>query len=475
MTLTNASTYCNPLPLPNYPWGSWSREDKESHWGFYNGVYHDFRECADPSVLFHDGKWYLYPSCGMAWVSDDFVTWRHASMNISDVGYAPTIMAFRDRFYLAASGDSPLYVACDPLGPWEPVGLIRDVHGQPLPGYHDPMYFADDDGRVFLYYGCGNRGIWGVEMDPAQPCRAVRERVLCFNYNPEHEWERNGHFNEQRESLVEGAWMLKANGRYYLTYCAPGTNNRTYAMGAYVGDNPLGPFVYQERNPILRTVHGLVRGPGHGCLVRGPGGTLWAFYTLLACRHHCFERRIGMDPAGFDEHGNLFVAGATDTPQWAPGVVARPECGNAAGLIPLNAWSNARASSFKHGCLPIHALDQSMTTWWEAEDTDREPWLWCAGGHEVCAMRVIWAEPSLDYRKHPQPLPVRYRLECRMRDSNDWTVVLDCSDNTADLMIDYRTFPPVSAAEFRLVITEAPLGVPVGVTDFSLFGRPAQK
>ena len=60
MTITNASTYCNPLPLPNYPWVSWSREDKESHWGFCNRVYHDSCECADPSVLFHNGKWYLF-------------------------------------------------------------------------------------------------------------------------------------------------------------------------------------------------------------------------------------------------------------------------------------------------------------------------------------------------------------------------------------------------------------------------------
>ena len=103
-------TYCNPLPLPDYPRGRESRrkhEPNSSGW-LNNGVRRDFREMADPSVLFHDGAWYLYPSGDMAWVSDDFVTWRHVAMNISDIGYAPTIMALRGRFYMTASEGAPL-------------------------------------------------------------------------------------------------------------------------------------------------------------------------------------------------------------------------------------------------------------------------------------------------------------------------------------------------------------------------------
>lgn len=87
-------TYCNPLPIPDYPRGKSCRQPD---------CCHDFRELADPSVLYHEGQWYLYPSCGMAWVSEDFVTWQHRKMNLYDLGYAPTIVAHRGAFYLTAS------------------------------------------------------------------------------------------------------------------------------------------------------------------------------------------------------------------------------------------------------------------------------------------------------------------------------------------------------------------------------------
>lgn len=43
-------------------------------------------------------------------------------------------------------------------------------------------------------------------------------------------------------------------------------------------------------------------------------------YPLGRFNHNKEEN--GMDPAGIDEHGNLFVAGSTDTPQFAPGLTA---------------------------------------------------------------------------------------------------------------------------------------------------------
>ncbi len=111
-------------------------------------------------------------------------------------------------------------------------------------------------------------------------------------------WQRLGDWNEQpARGWVEGAWMLKRNGTYYLTYAAAGTENRTYAMGCAVSKSPLGPFVPQKNNPILRTTTGLVTGTAHGCVVEGPQNSLWAFYTVRAGVVHGFERRLAMDPA----------------------------------------------------------------------------------------------------------------------------------------------------------------------------------
>ncbi len=79
--------------------------------------------------------------------------------------------------------------------------------------------------------------------------------------------------------------MLKRNGKYYLTYSAGGTENRTYAMGCYTSQDPLGPFEPQKRNPILRSVDGLVTGTAHGSIVAGPND------PALGVLHHQSRRR----------------------------------------------------------------------------------------------------------------------------------------------------------------------------------------
>jgi hypothetical protein len=465
-------TYCNPLPLPDYPRGRASRFKESGGW-LNSETPVDFRELADPSVLYWDGRWYLYPSAGMAWVSEDFVTWRHRTMNLDDVGYAPTVMAHRDRFYLTACGAN-LFCADSPLGPWRDLGPLRRKDGAPLGGHYDPMLFADDDGRVYLYWGCGAPAIFGIELDETNPTRAVGDPRLLFAYHPEHVWERYGDFNEDPSvSWCEGPWMFKHARRYYLTYTAPGTTFNSYGMGVYIADAPLGPFRYGAGNPILRDTEGLVRGPGHGCLVRGPQDTLWAFYTCTRCYHHMFERRIGMDPAGFDAEGNLFVRGASETPQWAPGVLARPQDGNATGLLPVTINKYPRASSVAPGRDPVYAIDRSLRTWWQAAADDPQPWLgvdlWCATPFTVAAVRLAWAEPGLHYDRAP-PGPMQYRVEGRATPDAPWSVLLDRTANREDMLIDYQTFPPRAVKEVRLVVTDWPRGIGVGVSDFSVFG-----
>lgn len=79
-----------------------------------------FREMADPTVIFHQGRWYLFPSAGMLWHSDDLVRWTHHPIEPFDPGYAPTVVAHQGWLYLTASWDgSALWRARDPLGPWE--------------------------------------------------------------------------------------------------------------------------------------------------------------------------------------------------------------------------------------------------------------------------------------------------------------------------------------------------------------------
>ena len=379
-------TYCNPLPIPNYPIGRSVREaagEPADSDLWLQPKMQQFRELADPSVLYYKDKWYLYPSCDMAWESEDFVTWKHRPLDgTRDIGYAPTVVLHGGRFLLAASGDTTIYSSDSPLGPFKKIGNIVTRDGQPPYKWWDPMFFSDDDGRLFVYWGSDIKKIVGAEVNAADPTKIISDVSEMFPYNPVHEWERFGQYNEDAtQSWPEGAWMLKHKGRYYLTFSAPGTQMRTYALGCYVSRNPLGPFTYQSLNPICIQTSGLVVGAGHGCIVRGPNNTLWAFYTCFAGYAHAFERRIGMDPAGFDEHGNLFVRAGSSVPQLAPGAKSNPEKGNDAGWLPINLTMPARASSVAPGRDALYAVDESMKTWWQPADDDKQPTL------ESCAYR----------------------------------------------------------------------------------------
>ncbi len=471
-------TYCNPLPLPDYPRGRMSFNKERNDLMWVAQPPRDFRETADPSVIYFQGKWYLYPSAGMAYVSDDGATWRHHRIEPYDCGYAPTVVLHRGRFYLTAC-HAPLYVADDPLGPFVEVGPMLDCQGNRIEDWSDPMLFGDDDGQLYAYWGLGGDGIKGVRLDPDKPNCALSPRTVMFKYDPSHVWERYGERNEDiSKSFVEGPWMVKVNvagrGRYFLTYTAPGTEFSSYGMGTYVGDAPLGPFTYQQRNPICADRHGLVRGPGHGCIVAGPNDTLWAFYTHIVRGVHIFERRVGMDPAGIDAQGNLFVLAASETPQHAPGFKPRPQDGNDAGLLPVNHAKAMRASSSAPGRTPDYANDSSLRTWWQPAENDAQPWLMShlGGRFEVSAIRLAWTEPGLDYDAGIIPRPLRYLLELSPEPQGDhWVTALDCRDNRQDLLIDYRSFAPLPAARARLTLIDWPSNLAPGIADLSLFGR----
>jgi len=186
----------------------------------------------------------------MAWVSADMgATWQHHPLNVRDVGYAPTVVRQGDRFLLMASSSS-VYAAPSPLGPFEELGRPKLPGG--LPETIDPNLFVDEDGRLYFYWGCSEtRGIYGVELDRSDPTRPIGQATQLVPFSPDaHPWERVGEWNQNRNAgWIEGAWMIKRQGRYYLTYAAAGTEHRAYAMGAYVGAAPLGPFSPQARNP----------------------------------------------------------------------------------------------------------------------------------------------------------------------------------------------------------------------------------
>jgi hypothetical protein len=56
------------------------------------------------------------------------------------------------------------------------------------------------------------------------------------------------------------------------------------------------------------------------------------------------------------------------------------------------------------------------------------------------------------------------------RKQEDWQILVDASENTEDLCIDYRQFEPVKVYAIRLRILGAPEGITPGLTSLTVFG-----
>lgn len=479
--------YCNPLPMVSTPGGSAS---------------------GDVTVIREQGKYYMYCTGGGAWVSDDMLNWTF--QRVANVPVAPDVAKYNGSFYMSGN-DRPLYKADNPLGPFTSLGPWKntpDVAGG-WNGAFDTHIFVDDDNKPYLYYpGRGVSGIYVVPLDPDDLARFAGPVKHLFSFNSDHIWERYGEANEYTDvSWIEGPWMLKHNGTYYLEYSASGTQWKTYAEGYYTAKSPMGPFTYAPNNPLLRKTEGLVTGTAHGSIVEGPDGNLWQFYTIVLSNPPG-GRRIGMDRVVFDEAGNMAVT-VTDTPQWGPtSEIEGPTRGDS-GSIPvtinkiraMNALS--RFSSEQPGHEAAYAVDNSSGTWWAPAESDSQPTLTVElspatrfdvvqlftidsvrlmfggsrrgfgfGGRRGRGAMAGGAPATASAQERPATNAYQYKIEVSM-DGQTYTTALDETANDVSRNTIFEEIPPVKCRFVRLTMTNWPSG-PLGIIEFTVFGKPAE-
>ena len=310
------------------------------------------REAADPSAVFWRGKYYIFPSMSKGcYVSDDLAHWEFLPLKgLPFYDYAPDVCVHGEYLYLCASRRDQ---NCNFYrSKTFPEGEFEEIEGS-FP-FWDPNLFFDDDGKVYLFWGCSNlTPVYGVELDENTMRPKGEPAVLLEGRHRVIGYERLGedHFfdpetsatlkmlkdklspmlkkpaseltkedvmktlpPEQQEILkkilldspyMEGAWMTKHKGKYYLQYAAPGTEFNIYGDGVYVADSPLGPYTLAENAPYSYHPGGFITGAGHGSTFRGEGA-LWHTSTARISRTHFFERRLGLWKAGFDEDDELY-------------------------------------------------------------------------------------------------------------------------------------------------------------------------
>jgi arabinan endo-1,5-alpha-L-arabinosidase len=146
-----------------------------------------------------------------------------------------------ERFFLM----QPLIEAA--LANWKPVQQALEqcgLAGAILEAMRTPIYAQRiaEDGASFL-------------GDPA---------VVLAN---DLDWE--GH-------LIEGPWVTRQQGRYWLFYAGNDFSTPAYGIGVAVADHPLGPYVKQSE-PLLRSTRTWTA-PGHASVAPGLDGEPQLFF-----------------------------------------------------------------------------------------------------------------------------------------------------------------------------------------------------
>lgn len=514
--------YCNPLNL-EYRYQFTCRRGEENS----ENAVHIFREAADPSLICFKGLYYLFPSMTAGFfTSTDLNQWKFHEF-LSDMpvyDYAPDVREIGEYMYFCASKrheNCDYYRTKNPLE--EPFEKIEGTFP-----FWDPDLFLDDDGKLYFYWGCSNvTPIYGVELD-RETMRPKTEPLVMFdsndtvlgyersgeNHNPPKTAEEieagiqqmmqriEAMSDAQKAALgitsdesarkivsgfmsnrpyIEGAWMTKHEGKYYLQYAIPGTEYNVYNDSVYVSDQPLGPFVPALNNPYSYKPGGFITGAGHGSTLKDQEGRFWHAATMRISHNHSFERRLGLWKAGFDNKGQLYCdqrygdwpvnmdSPAFEEPEWM--------------LLSYN--KKVSASS---GTGAENVTDEDIRTWWRgAGPSDGQEWLEVDLGrtYDVRGVQLNFAddgvqaplpktEPFIDGYDNRYIDSVRQTTRWLLEGSEDgknYFILEDKSCAVTDYAHDFLVWPEGRRVRFlKLTVIAVPYGACPCVSGIRVFG-----
>ena len=462
-------TYCNPMNI------SYNYEPYNNNVQFGGS----FRSSADPMGLTYKDEYFLFSTNQGGF---------HYSKNLSDWEFAPASFQRRptddDMCAPAAfvSGDTLFYTGStyEGLPVWYSTSpksgrFKRAIERNTLPSW-DPCLFLDDDGKLYLYYGSSNEyPLKGVEIsrDDFRPVSKIYDIMMLRP--EEHGWERFGMNNDDEVTLrpfTEGAYMTKHDGKYYFQYGAPGTEFKVYADGVYVSDSPLGPFTYQQHNPMSYKPGGFVQGVGHSGTFQDLKGTSWHVGTCMLSLKYKFERRIGLYPTAFDPDGVMYSTTAFgDYPYWNADYDIKNPSDRFTGWMLLSYEKPVKVSSTDSIYSASNLTDENMRTYWAAKTGEPGEWVEIdlGGMKHIKAIQLNYYDHKSVQHNRANDLYYQYRIYSS-DNGTDWTLVVDKSDNDKDVPHDYIELSETLDARYLKLEN---IHVPSGnfcLSEFRIFG-----
>lgn len=478
-------TYCNPIDI-DYTYVAHNS---------YTGV--SYRAGADPAVINFNGKYYMFVTRSYGyWVSDDMSNWEFITPQnwYFNGSNAPAAAVQGDKVIVAGdpSGRMAVIETKTPdVGDWQTNYRVLPIAIQ------DPALFVDDDGKVYLYEESSNvHPLHGVELDPGKDYLPVGEEKPLIQLHPDkHGWERFGQdHSSDMAPYLEGPWMTKHNGTYYLQYGAPGTEFNVYADGVYTSKDPLGPFEYAPYSPISYKPGGFVTGAGHGSTVQDNNGNYWHFATMPIAVNYKFERRIGLFPAGFEEDGQMYVNTAYgDYPHFLPGVEVEEHKDRFTGWMLLSYNKDVTATSeIKEGIQQevigpgmkaikrdkeieydaSKLVDEDIRTFWVANGNEKDMQVTLDLGKKmrVNAVQVNFQEFNADIFGRKPGLKHQFVIEHSLN-GKTWETLVDYSENLRDQPHAYiELHTPTDTRYLRYKNIDTPNEY-LAISEFRVFGK----
>ena len=297
-------------------------------------------EIADPSVLRHNGVYYLYgtsaPSEGFkVWSSNDLVQW-----DAHPPAFRKTSSSWARRHFwapYAVERDGAFYLFYNAVGPIggrrtshricvarsdSPLGPFRDIKAPFLDiGFAviDAEVFIDSDGRGYLYYSrdISENPVSEIFVVPLSDdlLNVTGEPVHCIR--PSQKWEG--------DRWNEAPCVFRHGNMYVMTFSARCFSDPLYGVGYATAPSPLGPWRKGPNNPILHRTTA-VSGPGHNCVTVSPDGReLMILYHTHKSPLGGGDRQLAMDrlliaPAAAGQSSSTPLRVFTDGPShtWRP-------------------------------------------------------------------------------------------------------------------------------------------------------------
>ena len=264
---------------------------------------------ADPEMDYFNGRYYIYPTTNEgtngeefhAFSSADLTNWRDDGV-IFDVdpqspwttkgqyqgGWAPSVVARNGQYYFYYTAQTKIGVAVgsSPTGPFVDSGQALIAADPFTTDIIDPMVFVDDDGQAYIYYGGSNGSKLVV--------RKLNPNMVSLTADAPQ--------NITPQNYTEAPYLLKRNGRYYMTYSNGSWTNDSYNVQYASSTSPTGPWTYQGS---LLSSDAQNFGPGHHSITQIPGCDDYYIVYHRYPNQSYTTRQVAVDHLTFNYDGTI--------------------------------------------------------------------------------------------------------------------------------------------------------------------------